>query len=112
MGLDQYAHASAEGLDKKELAYWRKHPYLQGFMEDLWRAKGNEGEFNCVDLELNVEDIDALEAAVSSQNLPETTGFFFGGDSSDYYKEADQKFIADARKALAEGYTITYSSWW
>ena len=120
MGLDQYAEArkgeptineegEKEWVDSYELAYWRKHPNLQGMMEGKWDG---EGEFNCVDVELDLEDIEELEEAVKGSDLPETGGFFFGEDSSEHYKEQDLQFCADARKALGDGYTVVYSSWW
>lgn len=123
MGLDQYANARKgepitddEGYtyyeDSMELAYWRKHPNLQGWMQDLYYEKGGEGEFNCVDVELTLEDLDALEESLDEEALPETAGFFFGTDSSDYYAEADREFIVAARAAIKQGYTVTYSSWW
>ena len=123
MGLDQYANArkgeptlDEDGYkhweDSKELAYWRKHPNLQGFMERIYIAKGGTEEFNCVDVELDLSDINTLEVCVKGDELPETGGFFFGDDSSDYYKESDLEFCANARKALADGQTVVYSSWW
>ena len=123
MGLDQYATARRgeaktddEGYtyyeDSMELAYWRKHPNLQGWMEELYQDKGGEQEFNCVDLELTLEDLEALEESLDEEALPETAGFFFGTDSSDYYAEADREFIREARAAIKQGYTIVYSSWW
>ena len=123
MGLDQYglarrgeAKTDDEGYtyyeDSMELAYWRKHPNLQGWMEDLYHEKGGEREFNCVDLELTLEDLEALEESLDEEALPETAGFFFGTDSSDYYAEADREFIREARAAIKQGYTIVYSSWW
>ena len=123
MGLDQYANARRgeaktddEGYtyyeDSMELAYWRKHPNLQGWMQDLYYEKGGEEEFNCVDLELTLEDLDALEESLDEEALPETAGFFFGTDSSDYYAEADREFIREARAAIKQGYTVVYSSWW
>ena len=123
MGLDQYATArrgeaktDEEGFtyyeDSMELSYWRKHPNLQGWMEDLYHEKGGEQEFNCVDLELTLEDLEALEESLDEEALPETAGFFFGTDSSDYYAEADREFIREARAAIKQGYTIVYSSWW
>ena len=41
MGLDQYAYAKeSEGAEEQEeLAYWRKHNRLQGYMEKLWNLK-------------------------------------------------------------------------
>ena len=123
MGLDQYATARrgeatidedgfAHYKDSMELAYWRKHPNLQGWMEELWRGKGNDGEFNCVDVELTLDDLDALEQTLDDEALPETAGFFFGSDSSDYYAEADRDFIVQARAAIKQGYKVVYSSWW
>ena len=113
MGLDQYAKV-VTGEEQEEIAYWRKHPNLQGWMEDLWIAKGAEGgrDFNCVDLELTLEDLDALEESLDKQALPETEGFFFGADSSDHYAEQDREFILSARNAIEKGYTVIYSSWW
>ena len=139
MGLDQYATArkgeprtvkseytytDQDGVEKEgfeeylewddtiELASWRKHPNLQGWMEELWYEKGGEGEFNCVELELTLEDLDALEATLDEEALPETAGFFFGGNADDHYAEADREFIVQARAAIKQGYTVVYSSWW
>tara|TARA_A100001515_G_C4516485_1_gene191936 strand:+ start:10 stop:381 length:372 start_codon:yes stop_codon:yes gene_type:complete len=123
MGLDQYATARRgeakkddEGYtyyeDSMELAYWRKHPNLQGWMEDLYHEKGGEQEFNCVDLELTLNDLDALEATLDKEELPETAGFFFGSNADDHYAEADREFIVQARAAIKKGYTVVYSSWW
>ena len=66
----------------------------------------------CVDVELDLSDINTLEVCVKGDELPETGGFFFGEDSSEYYKESDLEFCANARKALADGQTVVYSSWW
>ena len=135
MGLDQYATArkgeattDEDGYkawgDSYELAYWRKHPNLQGFMEELWIEKGTPGlkeeqkgsmfesDFNCVDLELTLEDINTFEEGLDSVGLPETTGFFFGDDADEYYVEQDREFIVAARNAIKDGYTVVYSSWW
>ena len=123
MGLDQYATARKgdaitddEGdtyyEDSIELAYWRKHPNLQGWMENLYHEKGGDESFNCVDLELDLEDLDALEASLDEEALPETAGFFFGSNADDHYAEADREFIVAARAAIKQGYTVVYSSWW
>ncbi len=123
MGLDQYATARRgeaktddEGYtyyeDSMELACWRKHPNLQGWMEDLYHEKGGEQEFNCVDLQLTLEDLNALEESLDEEALPETAGFFFGGNADDHYAEADREFIVQARAAIKQGYTVVYSSWW
>lgn len=122
MGLDQFAVArKGEPVEKdgrlewpesRSLADWRKHPNLQGWMEGLYRRKGGEEEFNCVDVELTLEDLDALEKAVKGKEMPGTTGFFFGDDSDDYYREQDLQFIEEARGAIRDGCTVVYSSSW
>ena len=112
MGLDQYAKIHKDGHAELEIAYWRKHPNLQGWMEDLWREKGGKGEFNCVDVELTLEDLRQLEASIEGEDLPETTGFFFGNNSDDYYREEDLAFIAAASKAIERGWRVIYTSWW
>ena len=130
MGLDQFAYAGI-GDEKEEIAYWRKHNRLHGWMEDLYRDRGNEvteegfgNSFNCVPVQLTLSDLEQLEAHVEGKSLPETGGFFFGNDSYDYedenknadggyfHKEIDLQFIADARKAIAEGKEVYYDSWW
>jgi hypothetical protein len=112
MGLDQYAKVRKEGQEDQELAYWRKHPNLQGWMEQLWREKGGEGEFNCVEVELTIDDLNDLERAIEGEELPETSGFFFGNSSDDYYREEDLAFIADAAEYIDQGCKVVYTSWW
>jgi hypothetical protein len=127
MGLDQYAYAReiVKSDDEEEpvdidIAYWRKHNRLQGWMENLYRDKhpDSDRDFNCVDLELTAEDLDRLEQDVIDKALPRTEGFFFGDDSynnEEWAKEdmkTDLKFIHDARQYLRDGYKIIYSSWW
>lgn len=121
MGLDQFAYAVDNSGEKEELAYWRKHPNLQGWMSDLWEEKGRPGftdgedivgDFNCIPLELTREDINDLEDAILNNILPKTVGFFFGNDSDDHYKEQDLEFIKRAKKALDSGLNVYYDSWW
>ena len=112
MGLDQYASIRKDGQEDLEIAYWRKHPNLQGWMEALWREKGNAGEFNCVEVELTFEDLEQLEASIEGEELPETEGFFFGNNSDEFYREQDLAFIADASEAIEQGYKVIYNSWW
>ena len=126
MGLDQYAYAvnpnqtieeKESGKGQEEIAYWRKHNRLQGWMEKLYREKGGKEVFNCEDVVLTLEDLDNLEKVIQDRDLPETSGFFFGHDSYSEYKEwglkeADERFIKDAREAIKAGKMIVYSSWW
>ena len=52
MGLDMYAYVAdkaGQEVDSRELAYWRKHPNLHGWMERLAESKNVEyGSFNGV----------------------------------------------------------------
>ena len=97
-----------------EIQYWRKHHDLHGWMENLYRVKGGKAEsFNCVNVRLNEEDLDKLEHDITNNNLPHTTGFFFGNNPPDSESIAqDLQFIRNARNAIAEGKAVFYSSWW
>lgn len=150
MGLDQYAYVTGQKGDRdrfyesgeyvdgqlvnsavpqpRELAYWRKHPNLQGWMERLWLKKlgipSNASDqfiedkipesFNGVELELTWEDIDQLEKDLVNGVVAglETTGFFFG-DASDYhYREHDLEFCRNAKAELFCGLRVFYNSSW
>ena len=137
MGLDQYAYVAAKAgqqsefyegsqFDKetgeyvnpkvakpREIAYWRKHPNLQGWMEQLAEKKGLEyGSFNGIELELTWQDLDDLERAVTHGQLPSTQGFFFGNESDEYYRQHDLQFIREARAELFMGLKVFYNSSW
>lgn len=127
MGLDQFAYSVDSAGNKTEIAYWRKHPNLQGWMENLWESKGrpglgevyadgdamvNIGDFNCIPVELTYEDIDSLQQDIEKNSMPQTVGFFFGSNSDDYYREQDIAFIQNARTALDNGNKVYYDSWW
>jgi hypothetical protein len=103
-----------EGLivDIEEIAYWRKHPDLHGWMEQLYRKKGGtDPSFNGDTVLLTEEDIDNLKIAVLTRTLPSTSGFFFG-ESKQEINFADLEFIEKAKQAIKEGYTIYYDSSW
>ena len=122
MGLDQYAYCRAKKKgsygDSREIAYWRKHPNLQGWMEQLWikqnpdyNPEGNN-MFNGVELELSWEDLNVLEQAVINDQLPQTKGFFFGEDSDAYYKQSVLEFVRNARAEIFLGLKVFYNSSW
>jgi hypothetical protein len=119
MGLDMYAYVANKEQDhdtessSRELAYWRKHPNLHGWMEELYRAKGGDAEiFNGVEVELNYDDILQLEEDVKNGRLPSTSGFFFGTPSDDYYLTTDLEFIKQAKAELFVGLRVFYNSSW
>ena len=95
----------------KEIAYWRKHPDLHGWMENLYREKGGrEQSFNGDLVVLTLADLDRLEEDILRKNLPKTTGFFFGESGEISLK--DLEFVLEARKAIQEGDTVFYDSSW
>ena len=95
----------------KEIAYWRKHPDLHGWMENLYREKGGrEQSFNGDLVVLTLKDLDRLEEDILRKNLPKTTGFFFGESVEISLK--DLEFVLEARKAIQEGDTVFYDSSW
>ena len=138
MGLDQYAYVAAkagaydeyysdENYDKadgdptkvskpRELTYWRKHPNLQGWMKQLWEEKNpNDTEvtsFNGIEVELTWEDLERLELDIISGGLPETTGFFFGEDSNEFYYDNDLEFVKNAKAEIFIGLRVFYNSSW
>lgn len=131
MGLDMYAYvAKKEGQMRdyyesydydtdsgpvakpREIAYWRKHPNLHGWMHKLWNEKGHSGDFNGDELELTFEDLDRLEYVVKHKELPGTSGFFFGNNSDDHYRADDLEFIKQARSELTQGMRVFYNSSW
>jgi hypothetical protein len=145
MGLDMYAYVGRKGQREEfyeqdgiefnpktgdwevpdggvskpiELAYWRKHPSLHGWMEQLWIQKGRPGAhsgndtFNCIELELSWNDIDDLERAVRHGQLPFTEGFFFGKPADNVYYEDDLKFCKDAKAEIFLGQKVFYNSSW
>ena len=95
----------------EEVAYWRKHPDLHGWMQKLYEEKGGEDKsFNGDPVVLTLADLDRLEDDILGGNLPKTTGFFFGESGGMSLK--DLEFVLDARKAIQEGDTIYYDANW
>ena len=100
----------------EEVMYWRKHHDLHGAMFSIAEKKGftdGAAEFNAVDLNLTLQDLDSLEAQVREGTLPSTTGFFFGSNPPDNESTLlDLAWIAEAKDAIKSGDYILYSSWW
>lgn len=130
MGLDMYAWKTKKENIKEndenaiELAYWRKHNRLHGYMGNLWESKGcpnqheDNYEFNCTPMELNKQDLLDLRQVIKKKEMPDTDGFFFGHDSYDegeYQEKVDKydlKFVTDGLRAIRQGYKVVYDSWW
>ena len=140
MGLDQLAYsrpATATNDETDEhIVSWSKHPNLQGWMERLWRkqkygdaaspdpvtGEGYSNEtymndpFNQEEVELTLDDIKRLRLDIRNKTLNggygDTTGFFFGASSDEYYRETDIEFCDKAEAALNKGCKVIYYSWW
>jgi hypothetical protein len=147
MGLDMYAYVAARAGQQsefydgaefdetlrefvnpkvskpREIAYWRKHPNLHGWMESLWKRRMHESNkeipesdwgssFNGIELELTAQDLDELEIAVKKRRLPATSGFFFGDNADQHYYKNDLDFIREARAELFMGLKVFYNSSW
>ena len=121
--------------EREQIGDWRKHNRLHGYMEQVWHNKDcpgipldEDGEpimeqgfgssFNLIPLLLDKTDIIQLQQAITRKGLPETEGFFFGGDSysddewGQQQKEENLEFISNALKAIKNGYIVNYDSWW
>jgi hypothetical protein len=96
---------------ENEIFYWRKHPNLHGWMEELYRDKGGKEDFNCEYVRLEKEDIKDLEAAINDDALPLTSGFFFG-KSTDEDTARDLEFLKIAKEQLESGKVLLYYAWW
>lgn len=115
MGLDMSLYGeiydfSNEGERKKidgfpvckttvEIAYWRKHPNLHGYIVEEFA----DGEDECQKIELSEQDLLNIIEAVKNDKLPFTEGFFFGrspekGDGE--YEEQKQCDINVFTKAI------------
>ncbi len=127
MGLDMWATISKETgkQEGEQIADWRKHNRLHGWMTELWVDKGcpekdNDGQgFNCIPLTLNRDDLLQLKHDILSKALPETEGFFFGHDSYDWHEDEiddatkyDLEFVENGLEAIDNGYSVIYNSWW
>ena len=123
MGLDMYALATKAklnrevdfdtiNLDTEDVHYWRKHPNLHGWMQNLYENKGGTSDsFNGDCVVLTESDLDVLEYDINRRNLPQTQGFFFGNSDGEEIQD-DLEFVSKAREAIKEGKTVYYTSWW
>ena len=113
MGLDMNVYTRSESQaalsaitgqrESTELYYWRKHHDLHNWMEQLYRERGGEKSFNCIELRLDKNDLDRLMNDID-------TGIFQYSD--DEYLKDDQEFIQKARVAIHDGLSVYYNSWW
>lgn len=84
-------------IKELELAYWRKHPNLHGYIVNTFAR----GEDNCEPIVLDFLDLQKILMAVENHGLPPTSGFFFGSsDGSE--REEDMAVFRKAMDWLKE----------
>jgi hypothetical protein len=121
MGLDMMIYrrnkdATERGdFQGEEIAYWRKHPNLHGFIVKEFAA----GRDDCQQIPLDSKKMLTLIRAIMERKLPETTGFFFGSSPSTdneltfvLQQLEDMNQLAKAIEALQDGYEIFYQASW
>ena len=102
----------------EDIGYWRKHPDLHGYLEDLYIERGGTGEFNCVELPLSEEDCeDIIELAkqrlkADKNDVKHTQGFFFGETQLEQWEETISIFEKALNTVNFDIEEIYYDSWW
>lgn len=119
MGLDQYMWKQMKNDECEhepvEVGYWRKVRHIQNWMESMWVAQGNEGDFNLAPLTMTHSLLDELEKAIETGDIQEhdSDGFFFGSyDFSESNREYTLNVINECRDAIDAGWHVYYDSWW
>lgn len=102
-----------------EIAYWRKHSDLNGYMEDLYYERGGKGEFNCVPLYLSKEDIENIirdhKRHLDPEDeftIDEARGFFWGETCNEQWENSLKDFERILDETDWDNSTIYYSCWW
>lgn len=129
MGLDMYLTGrkelwrSARTLDDEgymtdavevKLAYWRKHPNLHGYIVNTFA----EGVDDCKPVLLNEDDLRRIVRAIKNDELPHTTGFFFGTSEKSQAQMAEDIAIFEAalkwldRESSDELRSVLYRASW
>lgn len=97
-----------------DLGYWRKHPDLHGFIVQNFADDCD----NCQPVRLSCENIQRIIEAIEEDDLPTTSGFFFGESLND--KEQKSEAVEIFQRALKwldavpEGYfhEVFYQASW
>ncbi len=105
MGLDMYLtgervfHTDRSQFrlhaGRYSLGYWRKHPNLHGYLVDQFAG----GVDDCRDILLEADDLRQILAAIEAEQLPHTSGFFFG-ESTGQEKPNDLAIFTHALRWL------------
>lgn len=125
MGLDMYMYRHNKGDfddERVEVAYWRKHNALHGFLNSLQPQDIEDLEIVPLSKD-NLEEILDLSKAIMRKDLdpelsmPTFGGFFFGTyEYDDWYYNRTQDTIDQIEKILKETdfekQAIYYQAWW
>jgi hypothetical protein len=105
----------------EEFFYWRKHPAIHNWMENLYYDRGGKGTFNGELILLDKDTLKKLKKDLVKRNLNyETSGFFFGNsqnpDSQAFIPQLkrDLSFVTSALKEMRENENTVFiydSSW-
>lgn len=75
-----------------ELAYWRKHPNLHGYIVETFAG----GVDDCRPITLNEDNLELILRAIKDDELPHTEGFFFGNSPKGQAQMAEDVAIFEA----------------
>lgn len=137
MGLDMYIYKTEisnievddnlmitnviDNNNNEEFFYWRKHPALHNWMENLYVDRGGDKTFNGEPVLLDKDTLKKLKKDLVKRNLKyDTVGFFFGNsqnpDSQAFIPQLkrDLSFVTAALRAIKENENTVFiydSSW-
>ena len=103
-----------DGKQPEEIFYWRKFNALHAWMENLYHSRGGTESFNCIGIQLFLDDLKALKEACEAKSLTPQEGFFFGSQDpvdADVYTSV-LNFITVAEEHIRDGFVVYYDSWW
>lgn len=105
--------------NSEEIAYWRKHSDLNGYMERMYTNRGGKESFNCVPLYLKREDIHQIIADIEKHldpncdyEIAESSGFFWGETDREKWENSLDDFKRILDNTDWDNETVYYSCWW
>ena len=110
MGLDAWFQ-TGKG---KEIAYFRKHADLHGFLQEIWLEKNpgkDPSDFNCKKLRITKKILKQLEDLARNQPDKHYHGFFWGATRPDDWKDTLDA-VDKMRGLISRGEQVYYTSWW
>ena len=111
MGLDQYLFKHETPV---ETAYWRKQPWLDKYMYDLWDDR-TDNSLNCQRLTLSYNDIQTILDKLKDPNSDIHPDDDFLDENQEWHAKELKRTITHFEHALADtqsGQQIYYTNWW